>query len=178
MEQIAMAEQSKANTDSLSSEFSSVGGAVPTSPIGYIGNSRGRIAEVVRGAAPTSTPLDPRIALERIRDEARKRLPHGTDRMAQSTFGLIVVIAENALAASPASSQATSTPLDARQAGRREAIGWLMAQDYRPSPDEIEAWLLAASPASALVTKSLGAGCSCKSIVDSPASALVTGEGE
>jgi hypothetical protein len=40
------------------SECSSVGGAVPTSPIGYIGNSRGRIAEVVRGAAPTSTPLD------------------------------------------------------------------------------------------------------------------------
>jgi hypothetical protein len=38
----------------------------------------------------------------------------------------------------------TTGPADAhRAAGRREAVEWFMAQDYRPSPDEIEAWLMA-----------------------------------
>jgi hypothetical protein len=89
----------------------------------------------------------------------------------------------------------TSTPLDALEIEKLLAtigrdydeplvnrIRWLVL-DYQKQNDvlamqtqrirELKSQLLAASPASALVTKSLGAGCSCKSIVDSPASALV-----
>jgi hypothetical protein len=65
-----MAEQSKANT---SSEISSVGGAVPTSPpnvteccgvpdIGRYCAKCGYECRLVEGAAPTSTPLDALLA--------------------------------------------------------------------------------------------------------------------
>jgi hypothetical protein len=150
MEQIAMAEQSKANTDSLSSEFSSVGGAVPTSPIGYIGNSRGRIAEVVRGAAPTSPPQHA--------DECPSQTFEGASSPGVTLDPTTCVCHR----AAP-----TSTPLDALIADwRKRATQWegceatnteaeQMIVDERvwmleKCADELEA-ALAASPASALV---------------------------
>jgi hypothetical protein len=94
--------------------------------------------EVAEPCEYCQRPVGAIAALERAMDEATSGDEPGPIQPKQS---------QSLVGAAP-----TSTPLDARQAGRREAIGWLMAQDYRPSPDEIEAWLLAASPASALAT--------------------------
>jgi hypothetical protein len=174
-----MAEQSKATPDS--SEFSSVGGVVPTSPpvtccarctydidvAGYetmyclrcfTAAREGRLSV---GAAPTSTPLQSGL-IERAKAAIGRmtREAFAECSLAEEVEGIMREFVELTpeqerrlwITGQPKGSKPTSTPLDARQAGRREAIGWLMAQDYRPSPDEIEAWLLAASPASSQAT--------------------------
>jgi hypothetical protein len=149
----------QAKPDSLSSEISSVGGAVPTSPIGYIGNSRGRIAEVVRGAAPTSPPL-------RQKECPQDELSHRGCATCEGA-GVIYVIDWQLEGAAP-----TSTPLDALIAKWRElaqrAWGWADEAEkqndganahafrkerriWNTCADELEK-RLAASPASALVT--------------------------